>query len=922
MENPLLNHLIIRCISFITKIALRLRYRITFKGLEHLKRSHLQKKGGVLFLPNHPAQIDPIILGAYLWKRFSVRPLIIEYFYRKTGIHSIMKMMSALPTPNLATGASPYKKKRAERVLGEVIKSLKHKENWMLYPAGKLRLSALEILPRNSYLNEILKQAPETNIVLVRTTGLWGSSFSRALTGKISPFGATLIQGIKHLFKNLIFFSPRRNLTIEFLANPPDFPYHGDPSEINLYLETWYNTHSLTRKGHGEDLLRISHSLWKKSAPTTSHPKTLIDEQKVPLSKIPEEVQTAVIAHIAKLSKRPESKITPEMRLNTDLGMDSLDLAELSVFLDSHYGILGIQPIELTTVHQVMELASGQYVMSDEEDEEEATTNLTRWAENPFRVPPHIPRGSSIQEVFLRTCDHLGCAAACGDKTSGILSYDELKVRVILLARYFQGIPEKRLGILLPASVGAYILVLACLLAKKTPVMLNWTVGVKHLETVKELTGIKTVLTSWTFLDKAQNLDIGSVEEILLDLSEVRQKLSFVDKIRAASLAKRSPEEILKAFDCLHTDRHSPAVLLFTSGTEGVPKGVPLSHHNILSNQRACVQVAGLAATDVMLGMLPPFHSFGFSITGLLPLLTGLKVVYAANPLNASALVNTIHKWNVTVLCLAPTFLQGILRAGTPKQLESVRLIVCGAERLPAALVEKAALLCPKATIIEGYGITECGPSLTLNHPGKPLKGVGRPLPGVSIQIVDPETHVKLHTGEMGMIIAHGPNIFHDYFQGHCHDDKKNHEPRAHFVEKEGKHWYITGDLGTLDHEGHLTITGRLKRFVKIGGEMVSLGAIEETLEKVAIRKGWVTKEHHERHNGNILAVCAHEEEGAKSQIVLFACFNATLDELNAVLREEGLPAFAKISSTTHVKIIPLTGIGKTNYRQLEGKDK
>jgi long-chain-fatty-acid--[acyl-carrier-protein] ligase len=209
-------------------------------------------------------------------------------------------------------------------------------------------------------------------------------------------------------------------------------------------------------------------------------------------------------------------------------------------------------------------------------------------------------------------------------------------------------------------------------------------------------------------------------------------------------------------------------------------------------------------------------------------------------------------------------------------------------------------------TLLEGYGITECSPVLTLTHEGEPRIGVGRPIEGVELKIVHPETHEPQPLGTRGLILAHGPNIFAGYL---------NPGIEPPFLILDGKQWYKTGDLGFLDEKGNLTISGRMKRFIKVGPEMVSLASIEDALLQIAQKKGWPLE-----HEGPSLAVCAKEQESGKPKIALFCKFNVSVDEVNKNLKEAGFSNLVRISNVQQLEEIPIMGTGKINYRALESQ--
>ncbi|MCB1213475.1 MAG: AMP-binding protein, partial [Chlamydiia bacterium] len=262
-------------------------------------------------------------------------------------------------------------------------------------------------------------------------------------------------------------------------------------------------------------------------------------------------------------------------------------------------------------------------------------------------------------------------------------------------------------------------------------------------------------------------------------------------------------------------------------------------------------------------------------------------------------------KWNVTLLTAAPTFLKGIFKAGTRETLHSLRLCILGAEAIPEHLMHLARELGIEKTLLEGYGITECSPVLTLNEPGTELVGVGRPINCVELMIVSAETHEPMPQGERGVVLARGPNIFSGYL---------NRDIDSPFVTVNGESWYWTGDMGYLDADGHLSLAGRLKRFVKIGGEMVSLGAIESAFYDHALETG--AKMDAEVPN---IAALGFEGDG-KARLVLVTTFGIDANEANRVLRDRGFSNLVKISHAFKLPEIPVMGSGKIAYRQLESQ--
>lgn len=895
-------------LAFFFRIAFWFRYRVTIKGLEKLTPDALNKPGGILFMPNHPAIfIDPTLVTLATWPKFPIRPMIVEYMYYTPVVNWFMRFLDALPIPHFGNTSNSLKKRKSEKVIETVIQGLKSGENFLVYPAGKTKSTGYESIGGASAVPYILQQAPEANVVLVRTKGLWGSSFSRALTGAPALLFPNIFKGMLHVFKNLLFFTPRREVILEFELAPADFPRAGSRMEINRWLENYYNKpDGLTKQEGtqpGDSLILVSYSCWRKELPILFKKS---QEEDVSIEKIPAAVKKKVTKKLAEMSEMEIGAVKPEMNLAQDLGMDSLDVAEVAMFLQDDFEIKGIASKDLTTVGKVMAIASGQVICQQEDEEEVA--NLKRWNKPTGpRERVFIYEGATIPEVFLKVCDKKGSAIAAADLRSGTLSYMQLKMRALLLADYIRTLPGTYIGVLLPASLGAELLVLATLFAGKIPMMINWTVGPRHLDSVSKLSKVQVVLSSLAFLDKLENVDFNGIEDKLVLLEDVRSRFGLKQKLKAAWQSRKSAPVLMKELGLTSLKKDDTAVLLFTSGTESMPKGVPLSHDNLLSNLRSVTEGITIYSDDILLSMLPPFHSFGFTVTGLLPLMLGIRVAYTPDPTDGRRIAKAIERWSATIIGGAPTFIKAIMRAATPEQLKSARFCFTGAEKAPKELFELMTQFHkPIDFLVEGYGITECSPVLTFNRIGEPHQGVGLPGSGVELLIVHPETYAVLPQGEQGLILARGPNVFKGYL---------NPGLDSPFEEVQGKMWYRTGDLGMLDPQGNLTISGRLKRFIKVGAEMLSLAAIEDGLQDQGIKQGWLKIASQE---GVSLIVCAKEVPGEKPKIYLFSTHALDLEVVNRALRDAGFSNLVRISQVIQIPEIPLMGTGKVNYRLLE----
>lgn len=889
-------------ITSIVRLLLKLRYRIEVRGLENLSPEQLNRKQGILFMPNHPAYIDPILICLWFWPKYRMRPLSIEYVFNFRLMKPLNYLTRTIPIPNFETGVNEYKAKKAGKAIQEIAEGLKKGENFLVYPAGRLKTSSKELLGGASGAHELLKECPQANVVLIRTTGLWGSSFSRAFTKRGNhDLGPIFIHGLKSILKNLIFFAPRRDVLIEIEANPKAMPRE-NPSriELNRFLENWYNRYPDAQGNihQNEPLKLVSYSRWREEVPTVPS-STHKHISNANVEDVSEETRRKIYNEIRRILEKPELKVEPDMSLAFDLGMDSLNIAELITYLTKNFDLDELHPEDLETVGTILEIAEeGKGTKTGK-----ATYSTFTWPQEKGRLEPTPPLGKTIPEAFLNVCERMGNSPACGDDVMGVASYNRLKKAALVLAQYFQKGEDSRVAVMLPASTAAYIVILALQIAGKTPVMLNWTLGSRYLEEMMRISGATQIITSLKFLDRLANVQFGACLDQLVPLEEIRKKLTLKIKLRGLFLTKCSVKHVLEAMDINKIDEDAPAVILFTSGTESLPKAVPLSHKNIISNERATVQCIDLHADDVMYGILPPFHSFGFSVAGLLPILSGLRVAFYPDPTDSFALAEGVNRWKISFFCGAPTFLKGLFSAAKPEQLQTVRYFVSGAEKAPQELFDRVKKLRTNGRLLEGYGITECSPVLSMNRANLPPKGVGRLLPDIELVTIHPETLKVLPKGSDGEICVRGPSVFHGYLE----------TPRNNpFIEIDGKKWYRTGDLGHLDPDDTLSLSGRLKRFTKIGGEMISLGGIEEVITQALIKEKRISPD------VPSIAICADEKEAGKPRLILFAIIPIEKEEANQILQQAGFSNLVKISSVKQIEAIPIMGAGKTDYRNLQ----
>ncbi|HEY5911645.1 MAG TPA: AMP-binding protein [Verrucomicrobiae bacterium] len=437
-----------------------------------------------------------------------------------------------------------------------------------------------------------------------------------------------------------------------------------------------------------------------------------------------------------------------------------------------------------------------------------------------------------LGRAFVQRARHHPLRFAMADARLPKISLGSAFVKAIFVARRLRAhwTGQKMVGIFLPPSVGGALTNLAALIAGKVPVNLNYTLSSQVLASCIRQCELQSIVTSKTFLDK---IKISLPGKVLL-LEEVLARPRLAEKLAALALAWLAPIRFLeRAAGCERTPRLDDlATVVFSSGSTGEPKGVMLSHYNLASNLEQLGQTFDFGPRDRFLGILPFFHSFGFTATLLAPALYGLGVIFHPNPLEGKAVGELVRRYGVTYLMATPSFLQIYLRSCEAEDFGSLRFVMAGAEKLPdwlASAFEDKFGIRP----VEGYGCTECSPVVAANthdfraagtrQVGARRGKIGRPLPGMGVRIVDPASRTPLPVGQPGLLLVRGPNVMQGYL---------NKPEMTADVLRDG--WYTTGDIATLDEDGFLQITDRLSRFVKIGGEMVPLVKIEEELHKLA----------------------------------------------------------------------------------------
>ena len=855
---------------------LSLRYRTRTLGLDAIRA-----RGGerILFLANHPALIDPLLLALAL---YDLRPLFLADSQQidRPGIRWLARRYGVRALPD-AKELGVAARTEVEQALADCVAQLERGGNVALYPSGHLYRRRREDLRGNSAAHLLAQRVPAARVVLVRTTGLWGSAFSWA-DGDEPRVDRALKRGLGGLVASGLLFAPRRDVTIEFVE-PDELPRAGTREEFNAALEAFYNDHAPPG-------LRVPYSRWNRRGVETI-PDPIEASAQRDTSDVPPATRALVLAHLRELTGIEPRE---ELELARHLGLDSLARAELLTWLEGETGLTLASSTTLETVADVLLAACG-----------EVTSSLPR------RLAP-VPRAwkvavdteralpaaaKTITEAFLDVVDRGWHRPLVADQTSGMRTAGDVVTAVAALRPLVSAFPGEHMGVLLPASVASAVSVLTTLFAGKTPVMVNWTLGPRHLRSTLDRVGAQRVLTSRALVERLneRGVELASIADRFVFLEDLAAALTPVAKARAAAAARWRRQSLRRL------PVREEAVVLFTSGSEAEPKAVPLTHENVLTNLRDGASVLHIRRDECLLGILPPFHSFGFTVGLGAAFCLGVRVAYSPDPTDAGLLARLVEAYGATALVGTPTFIGGIVQAASVEQLATVRLAVTGAEACPERVRDAIRARAPQAVVLEGYGITECSPIVSIDDEARPRPGsVGRLLPSVEHVVLDPERGTPVPRGTRGMLLVRGPSIFGGYLE---------YEGPSPFVEHDGRRWYKTGDLVVEDDDGVLWFKGRMKRFVKLGGEMISLPAIEATLETVVARDG-------EEKGPRFAVVAIGDSE--RPELVLFTTTAIERGTANEVLRDAGLSGLHSLRRVVPIESLPLLGTGKIDHRALE----
>ena len=496
-----------------------------------------------------------------------------------------------------------------------------------------------------------------------------------------------------------------------------------------------------------------------------------------------------------------------------------------------------------------------------------------------------------LHQQFVRIAKQYEKKLAIIDRTlDRRVTYKRALMGALILFKKFQKYTPGFLGIMLPNSAGSVLSILGTLMSGRIPVMINYSTGAAmNCEFAQKKCAFKTIITSKALLAKINCPHVDG----MIYLEDIMKTVTLFDKMKAILTIGLPVERLLKRIH--HGNENDTLLILFTSGSEKDPKAVQLTHRNIFSNYESLSKAYSFSSDDIFLANLPYFHVFGQTANLWVPLIVGMTIVTYANPLDFKTICDIVREENVTLMAGTPTFFWGYLRNSKPGDFKSTRILLSGADKCPDALREEFMKRHNKI-LLEAYGATETSPAITVNtleynRPGS----VGRPIDGVKVRVENYETSEECGVGEIGKILVKGDNVMKGYF-----DDFE----QTSLSIRRG--WYDTGDMGYMDADGYLWHVGRLKRFLKIGGEMVSLIKVEDVLEHLLPAD---------------VECCVVEVPDALRGSRIIAAITQQIDE-KAILKKMSaqLPKIAIPSKFIVLSEMPKTGSGKIDFRTITEK--
>ncbi len=912
-----------KIILFLVRLIHSLRYRVKISWEENLEHSW-----PLLILPNHVALVDPRILISFLGKYVSVSPVASEKYYNKPGMRQIMNLVWTVPIWEMSAWA---KKEDVEKVFAQVVKELWNWKNILIYPSGQIYRQWFESIKWKQSVYNITKLMPEnTKVIWIRDRGLWGSMWSMAWDNGKTWFGMLYLKSVWYVLANFIFFVPKREVTLEIEDITAQIQNYKNMSlnEMNWFLESFYNKqspHSVSPNGreveqYVEDINYIPHYFYYNDVKNRVEPE-MIDgslaelnaTKNHDLSKIDDTIKNEIISKIWEIKEISSKNILEDSNLVIDLFLDSLDLAEIKSFVQANFEWASNPPIgDLKTVWDLIIMAVGQ---SENVEDMKKCEWKVFWKSEDLRETINTEI-KTIPQLWKQNFKNNKLDDFVWDNILWLQTKRDFTIKAYFIAGRLKKIEWKYIGIMLPAVWGASLLIMATYLAGKIPVMFNWTLSKDAFNHCVDFSKVNKIISVSSFYNRVKTdfLEEHNSQWKFIFLEDLLKNWKTTEKV--AAFVKSLYMPVGYKYICTLQDT---AVILFTSGSESLPKAVPLTHQNLIENISWAIDIFKIQQDDILLGFLPPFHSFGFTVNTIMPLITWVRVAYTPDPNDAKTIIEVIKNAKITSLTATPTFLKMIMNLANWPDLETLKYSVVWAEKCPQVVFDRFKELCPNWKILEWYWITECSPVVAINPIGwaKPwtvwkiiscldckIMKVG----GESIRSLQ-----ECEVWEQWMIYVKWNSIFKWYLDDKIESpfedimgNEKVGSAGLQTLQSESNQYYKTWDLWFLDSDWFLSITWRLKRFIKIAWEMISLPALEET-----IARKYNTWEELE------VAIEALEKDG-EAKIVLFSIEHIEIEEVNDYMRKNGVPNLVKISEVIKIEEIPVLGTGKTDYKELK----
>ncbi len=724
-------------------------------------------------------------------------------------------------------------------------------------------------------------------VIWVRLTWLWGSRLSKAWEWDTPDLIKSMLFGLFAIFANLIFFVPKRKVKLE-IVDITDLVKNNleDLTSFNKSLEDFYNSH------WEEEIIYVPHFFYYNNISNKKEPTaikwSLSELSKINLideNEIDAQVKEKIFSKISEMKSINSSEINLNSRLILDCLCDSLDLAELKSYVQMTFPKSSNPSIlDLKTIWDICMMAMWKM-------DSEKMKPCEWWifdSESSCLSELDNISGKKIIDMYLKILKKYPSQKLSYDNMLWCQSLSDFHLKATIIANKISALTnEEYIGIMLPSLALTNITIIATYLAWKVPVMINWTLPRESLNHTIAFSKINHIITSSNFYEKVKTPALDDHRQRLVFLEDFMKHLSLSDKINWFISSK------LKKYK---KNKNDIAVLLFTSWSESLPKAVALSHENILEDIKWSLHHFPLNKKEVMISFLPPFHSFWFTINTILPLITWLKVANTPDPNDAGTIIKVIENAKASVITATPTFLKMVLSQA--KSLPTLRYAVVWAEKCPKDVWTEFENKTNWWVMLEWYWITECSPVVSINPFDAPkVWSIWKAIPNLTIKIKDIDNWESCPPNKQWMIYVRWNSVFWWYLDSNL---------KSPFEIIDGESYYKTWDLWYMDEDGYIFITWRLKRFVKIAWEMISLPQIEWAL----LEKFWTLE-------GNILAVEAKEEEW-NVKMVLFTVLELSLDEVNTALREKWISNLARINEIRKIEEIPVLGTGKINYLALK----